>query len=115
MSSLAYLAIGCDSNATGAKRAQFGAQTATTELVAHWETDHYTVELDASSLTPGLHYNLCVDPDGALTGFTFGDTGVRIFVTGAYTPPAAWHKRPDIGGEMASRGTIRMLAAAFSG
>ena len=38
----------------------------------------------------GLHYNLCVDPDGMLSDFNFGDTGVRIFVKGAYTPPAPY-------------------------
>ncbi|CAK9038656.1 Hypothetical protein (Fragment) [Durusdinium trenchii] len=98
--STAYVGTGCDSNATGFKMAEFGVQTSSVDLVAHWESSHWSTTLDASSLTPGqvvhgrlpgLHYNLCVDPDGAGSEFNFGDTGVRLFVQGAYTPPVPFY------------------------
>jgi len=91
-SSTAYLVLdGCDSSTSGSKVALFGKQTASVELTAHWDSSHFTAELDASPLTPGLHYNFCVDPDGASTDFTYGDTGVRIFVQGAFTPPMPFY------------------------
>lgn len=87
-SSSAYLVLdGCDSSVSGSRVALFGKQTASVALVAHWDLSHFTAVLDASPLTPGLHYNFCVDRDGVGTAYTFGDTGVRIFLQGAYTPP----------------------------
>lgn len=37
----------------GFKMAEFGVQTSSVDLVAHWESSHWSTTLDASSLTPG--------------------------------------------------------------
>ncbi|CAJ1368407.1 unnamed protein product [Effrenium voratum] len=103
-SSLAYLARdGCDWNVSGTMPGKFGLQTATASLTEHWLTGSYfSADLDCAPLTPGKHYNLCVDPDGDGVDFNFGDTGVRVFVQGAYTPPtvlygsqSAWYFEAD--------------------
>jgi hypothetical protein len=89
-SSTAYLATICDtSDYSGTKtEAVTGFTTASASLEGGPpESSFFEIVFDATPLTPGVAYRLCVDLDGSYDEFAFGDSTLQVHTRGAYTTP----------------------------
>ena len=51
------------------------------DYTINYGDSNFMVEMDARTATPGVHYKLCVDKDGANGPLTYGDTKLRVYVS----------------------------------
>ncbi|CAK0860652.1 unnamed protein product [Prorocentrum cordatum] len=85
-----FLSTVCDvgfADALGRVSASMGGRTDSVELEIDDLGRLWTMLVDASMLTAGIYYRVCVDLDGSSAELSYGDAGLQVLVTGVSKAP----------------------------